>query len=109
MIDKNRNFYIKNTLKRGGIKKIYRNYRINKGKTGSLYINYAHYQRYQGENFMNKEIIFVRIDEDLKKRLDNIALEEQRSLNNLVVRILTKFINNYEKENNVDKNLTETK
>ncbi len=58
---------------------------------------------------MNKEIIFVRIDEDLKKRLDNIALEEQRSLNNLVVRILTKFINNYEKENNVDKNLTETK
>ena len=47
---------------------------------------------------MNKEIIFVRIDEDLKKKLDMIALEEQRSLNNLVVRILTKFIMDYEKK-----------
>ena len=31
---------------------------------------------------MNKEVIYVRIDEDLKKELDMIALEEQRSLNN---------------------------
>lgn len=41
---------------------------------------------------MNKDIIYVRIDEDLKKKLDMIALEEQRSLNNLVVWVLTKFI-----------------
>ena len=41
---------------------------------------------------MNKEIIYVRIDEDLKKELDMIALEEQRSLNNLVVWILNKFL-----------------
>ncbi len=47
---------------------------------------------------MNKEVIFVRIDEDLKKKIDNIALEEQRSLNNLVVWVLTKFIATYEKE-----------
>lgn len=41
---------------------------------------------------MNKEVIYVRLDEQLKKDLDMIALDEQRSLNNLVVRILTKFI-----------------
>lgn len=46
---------------------------------------------------MNKDIIYVRIDEELKKKLDMIALEEQRSLNNLVVWILTKFIENNEK------------
>ncbi len=48
---------------------------------------------------MNKEIIYVRIDEDLKKKLDMIALEEQRSLNNLVVWILTKFIETHQKKN----------
>ncbi len=41
---------------------------------------------------LNKEIIYVRIDEDLKKKLDMIALNEQRSLNNLVVYILTKYL-----------------
>lgn len=47
---------------------------------------------------MNKDIIYVRIDEDLKKELDMIALEEQRSLNNLVVRILTKFLEEKKKK-----------
>lgn len=41
---------------------------------------------------MNKDIIYVRIEEELKQKLDMIALEEQRSLNNLVVWILTKYI-----------------
>ena len=41
---------------------------------------------------LNKEIIYVRIDENLKKKLDMIALNEQRSLNNLVVYILTKYL-----------------
>lgn len=41
---------------------------------------------------MNKDVIYVRIDEDLKKELDMIALEEQRSLNNLIVWILTKYL-----------------
>ena len=41
---------------------------------------------------MNKEVIYVRIDEELKKELDMLALEEQRSLNNLVVRILTMYV-----------------
>lgn len=47
---------------------------------------------------MNKDIIYVRIDEDLKQKLDMIALEEQRSLNNLVVWILTKFIESKSKK-----------
>lgn len=41
---------------------------------------------------MNKDVIYVRVDEQLKKDLDMIALDEQRSLNNLVVRVLTKFV-----------------
>lgn len=45
---------------------------------------------------MNKDIIYVRIDEDLKQKLDMIALEEQRSLNNLVVWILSNYIESRE-------------
>lgn len=47
---------------------------------------------------MNKEVIYVRIDEELKKKLDMIALEEDRSLNNMVVLILKRFIEEREKE-----------
>lgn len=47
---------------------------------------------------MNKDIIYVRIDEQLKKELDMIALEEQRSLNNLVVYVLGKFVENKKSE-----------
>lgn len=50
---------------------------------------------------MNKDIIYVRIDEDLKQKLDMIALEEQRSLNNLVVWILSNFIDS--RENKIKK------
>ncbi len=52
---------------------------------------------------MNKDVIYVRIDEDLKRELDMIALEEQRSLNNLVVYILTKYIENYNKTKELEK------
>ncbi len=47
---------------------------------------------------MNKEVIYVRIDEDLKKTLDMLALEEQRSLNNLVVRILSRYVEQKKKD-----------
>ncbi len=47
---------------------------------------------------MNKEVIYIRIDEDLKKELDMLALEEQRSLNNLVVWILTKYLESIHKK-----------
>ncbi len=53
---------------------------------------------WQGDIIMNKDVIYVRIDEDLKKALDMLALEEQRSLNNLVVRILTKYVEQKKKE-----------
>ncbi len=49
---------------------------------------------------MNKDVIYIRIDEDLKKELDMIALEEQRSLNNLVVLILSKWIEEHKKSSN---------
>lgn len=47
---------------------------------------------------MNKEVIYVRIDEDLKKTLDMLALEEQRSLNNFVVRILSRYVEQKKKD-----------
>lgn len=47
---------------------------------------------------MNKDIIYVRIDEDLKKELDMLALEDGRSLNNFVVNILKKYIEEKKKE-----------
>lgn len=40
----------------------------------------------------NKEVIYIRIDEELKKELDKLALEENRSLNNFVVTILMKYL-----------------
>lgn len=46
---------------------------------------------------INKDVIYIRIDEELKKKLDMIALEEQRSLNNLIVVILTKWLEQHEK------------
>lgn len=47
---------------------------------------------------MNKEVIYVRIDSELKIALDALALDEQRSLNNLVVRILTQYIDQKKSE-----------
>ena len=47
---------------------------------------------------MNKDVIYVRIDEDIKKELDMIALEENRSLNNLIVTILLKYLESKKKE-----------
>lgn len=56
------------------------------------------YRNIKGETMMNKEVIYVRIDEELKKQLDMFALEEQRSLNNLVVRILSTYVEKKKKE-----------
>ena len=49
---------------------------------------------------LNKDVIYIRVDEELKKKLDMVALEEQRSLNNLVVLILTKYIEEREQKKN---------
>lgn len=41
---------------------------------------------------MNNVIITLRTNEELKRELDMIALEENRSLNNLIVTILMKYL-----------------
>ena len=45
----------------------------------------------------NMEVIFVRIDEDSKNRLKEIAKEEKRSLSNLVLKIVTDYLKEREK------------
>lgn len=45
-----------------------------------------------------KEVIFIRIDKELKQKLDMLALEDDRSLNNYIVNILKKHLK--EKETN---------
>lgn len=39
-----------------------------------------------------KDVIYVRIEKEYKQKLDMIALEQDRSLNNLVIRILKEYI-----------------
>ena len=41
---------------------------------------------------MNNVIITLRTNEEIKKELDKIALEENRSLNNLIITILIKYL-----------------
>lgn len=41
---------------------------------------------------MNNVIITLRTSEEVKKKLDKIALEENRSLNNLIVTILMRYL-----------------
>lgn len=42
----------------------------------------------------------LRIDEELKKKLEEIAYEEKRSLNMMINVILEEFVKQKEKENN---------
>lgn len=57
-------------------------------------IKYAKYK--QGDSRM-KEVIYVRIEKELKQKLDMLALQENRSLNNFIVTLLTKYIEEKEK------------
>lgn len=45
---------------------------------------------------MNNVIITLRVNEEMKQKLDSIALEENRSLNNLISTILIKYLDNLE-------------
>ncbi len=47
---------------------------------------------------MNNVIITVRTSEEIKKELDRLALEDNRSLNNYIVNILIKHIEEKSKE-----------
>ena len=46
---------------------------------------------------MNNVIITLRTNEEIKKELDKIALEENRSLNNLIITILMKYLEEHKK------------
>lgn len=45
-----------------------------------------------------KEVIYIRIDKEIKQKLDMLALKENRSLNNYLVTLLTKFVEEKEKD-----------
>lgn len=47
---------------------------------------------------MNNVIITLRTNEEIKKELDKIALEENRSLNNLIMTILMKYLEEIKNE-----------
>lgn len=46
---------------------------------------------------MNNVIITIRTSEEIKKELDRLALEDNRSLNNYIVNILIKHIDEKKK------------
>lgn len=48
-----------------------------------------------------KEVIYIRIDKNIKQQLDMLALEDNRSLNNYITNILIKHI---EKQKNKEEN-----
>lgn len=45
-----------------------------------------------------KEVIYIRIEKEIKQKLDMLALRDNRSLNNYIVNILLKHLEQKEKE-----------
>lgn len=45
-----------------------------------------------------KEVIYIRIDKEIKQELDMLALKDNRSLNNYIVNILVKHLEEQKKE-----------
>lgn len=45
-----------------------------------------------------KEVIYIRIEKEIKQKLDMLALKENRSLNNYLVTLLTKIAEKEEKD-----------
>lgn len=52
---------------------------------------------------MNNVIITLRTNEEMKKTLDRLALEENRSLNNYIITILMRYLETVQKEDNKKK------
>ncbi len=48
---------------------------------------------------MNNVVITLRTNEEIKRELDKLALEENRSLNNYIITILIKHIENTKQKN----------
>lgn len=47
---------------------------------------------------MESETVTFRTTEEIKKKLDNIALEENRTLSNMIETIIIKWLEEYEKK-----------
>ena len=47
---------------------------------------------------MDKTVIYLRVDDELKKALDMLALEDNRSLNNYIYTILLKHVEEEQKK-----------
>ena len=47
---------------------------------------------------MNSVTTTLRLSEDLKKKLDRLALEQNRSLNNLITTIILQYLDELKKE-----------
>lgn len=47
---------------------------------------------------MNNVVITLRTNEEIKRELDRIALEQNRSLNNLIITILLKYLEENKKK-----------
>lgn len=45
-------------------------------------------------------MISIRLNEDLKKSIDNIAVAEERSRNYIINKILKEYVSNYERKRN---------
>lgn len=41
-----------------------------------------------------KEVIYLRLERDLKQKLDQLAQCDDRSLNNFIIQILRNYVNN---------------
>lgn len=52
---------------------------------------------------MNNVIIALRTNEEIKKELDRLALEQNRSLNNFIITILMKYLEEEKKKNDTNK------
>jgi len=55
---------------------------------------------FRKDSKMNTVIITLRTSEDGKQKLDNLALEDNRRLNNLINTILLKYLESKEKVGN---------
>ena len=45
-----------------------------------------------------KEVIYLRLEKALKQKLDRLEQEDDRSLNNYIIQILRKYVEEKEKE-----------
>lgn len=50
-----------------------------------------------------KEVIYLRLEKGLKQKLDQLAQQDDRSLNNFIIQILRKYVENSPMQQNDNK------